>query len=359
MFPREVCYNGHRRLLSSYSGIKNKKVSKFFNMANQQLLDYIKQQLQLGVAKEAVQEALLGSGWPKAEVEEAMGAVGGPAASTAVAAKPAATTTVANMAASVSAKPGAASPTSSPTATKPASSSPLGGGIFQSKGESVFKPMSAVSASTKSLEDIGHPSNPHHWLLPAILGVVVVILLGGLWWLYTQNMALSNQIKSSMSSNGSLVEQLNQQVASLTADKASLTNQVTSLTNSNKDTLIQLSLFSVSTSTAEESITLSGTVSGTDKAGYVLTTTQQILVNIKNYKDAKLAAALKVLGSQAVVLAGTFMPGSHAMTVTTINGATPEAFLAAQQPANPTPPATTSSTVPALPTSPSSTKPTP
>ena len=54
-------------------------------MQNQQLVDYIKQQLQGGVAKDAVKKALLEAGWPEADVAESMQAAAPAAPATAVA----------------------------------------------------------------------------------------------------------------------------------------------------------------------------------------------------------------------------------------------------------------------------------
>ncbi len=45
-------------------------------MVNQQLLDYIKQQTQVGVSKENIKTALLGIGWQAADIEETFGASG-------------------------------------------------------------------------------------------------------------------------------------------------------------------------------------------------------------------------------------------------------------------------------------------
>ena len=40
-------------------------------MTNQQMLDYIKQQLQQGVNNEAIKTSLIANGWQSADVEEA------------------------------------------------------------------------------------------------------------------------------------------------------------------------------------------------------------------------------------------------------------------------------------------------
>ncbi len=272
-------------------------------MANQQLLDYVKQQMQLGVPKEAIKSALLASGWPAAEVDDALGVTGGPASP--------ATASVAASASPVSASASAAS-----AAAKPASGGISFGSMSAGLGkESVFKPMSPTS-NAKTFDDIGHPAHPHHWLLPAILGVVVVALLAGLWYLYSQNSVLSGQIQSSSDSTGSLGQQLN----AANMEKVNLTSQINDLNASKKNLETLLSLYSATLSSSELPITLSGTIGGNDKTGYTLTTPEQILVNIKNSKDVKLSAALKPLAGTAAALEGTYQPGSKAITVLKVNG---------------------------------------
>ncbi len=287
-------------------------------MANQQLLDYVKQQIQLGVPKEAIKSALLASGWPAADVDEALGVTGsaspaGPAAASASPASPAS-------AASASAKP----------ASGGISFGSMGAGLGK---ESVFKPMSPTS-NAKTFDDIGHPAHPHHWLLPAILGVVVVALLGGLWYLYSQNSVLSKQIQSNSDSTGTLGQQLN----AVNSEKATLASQVNDLNASKKNLETLLSLYSATLSPSELPISLTGTISGTDKTGYTLTTPEQILVNIKNSKDAKLSAALKPLVGGQASLEGAYQPGSKAMTVLKLNGTDLAAIMPA--PATSTAPST-------------------
>src|SRR5882724_4730935 len=41
-------------------------------MINQQLVDYIKQQLQAGVSKDVVRKALVDAGWPAADIDDSM-----------------------------------------------------------------------------------------------------------------------------------------------------------------------------------------------------------------------------------------------------------------------------------------------
>jgi hypothetical protein len=55
-------------------------------MVNQQLRDYVKQQTQLGVSKDALKSSLLGVGWSTADVTEVLGSPAAPASAPAAAA---------------------------------------------------------------------------------------------------------------------------------------------------------------------------------------------------------------------------------------------------------------------------------
>ena len=57
-------------------------------MVNQQLQDYIKTQIQRGVPKDAVEQALLKAGWPAADVTLGMQELDAPSPVAPVAAKP-------------------------------------------------------------------------------------------------------------------------------------------------------------------------------------------------------------------------------------------------------------------------------
>ncbi len=306
-------------------------------MANQQLLDYVKQQIQLGVGKEAIKSALLASGWPSAEVDEALGTSSPAGAASAAASQPVA-----------AAKPAAAA-VSSPAAGISAATKPVGVSFdstsaasksFAQAQPAKSEPAKVAFSGPKSFEDIGHPAHPHHWLLPAILGVVVVALLGALWYLYSQNSSLSAQLKSTSDTSGSAAQQLNTQITTLNNDKTDLTNQIGTLATANKNLTGLLALYSVSTSTTEQTITVSGVLGGNDKAGYTLTTSEQVVVNIKNSRDA--SPALKSLVGSNATLDGTFLAGSKSVTVTKVNGTDLSAANAAAAAAAPAPQGATS-----------------
>ena len=55
---------------ASFAGLFDNKIGIIFIMINQQLLDFIKQQLQLGKDKETISKELLANGWKAEDVEE-------------------------------------------------------------------------------------------------------------------------------------------------------------------------------------------------------------------------------------------------------------------------------------------------
>src|SRR3989338_9770767 len=93
-------------------------------MVNPQLAEYVKQQIQLGVPKEAIKSTLVTSGWPEADVNEALG----PSS-----AQPVAAASISSPAISSIAKPAIGAPAA--VASGP---SPVTRDIFKPKNEPVL-----------------------------------------------------------------------------------------------------------------------------------------------------------------------------------------------------------------------------
>lgn len=257
-------------------------------MVNQQLVDYVKQQTQAGVSKDAVRKALSDAGWPPADVDDSMkalDAVSIPASGAVAAAKPAATTI--DPAAAMSAGQ-AYSPAVSPMKT-----------------DKFF--------DETAVKDHGRKTG----MVPLIvMGAVIVLLLGALVYMYFSGSGAVPQVASPDTAN------LAGQVQSLTADKSNLASQVETLTNDNQAYAAEVAFFAypTGTSTADITGTIKGTLSGGGAVPYAVTTPHGLKAFVKNYKDAKVDAALKPLVGNVAELSGTHKPGSPDLTVTSVNG---------------------------------------
>ncbi|KKW47861.1 MAG: hypothetical protein UY99_C0021G0002 [Parcubacteria group bacterium GW2011_GWA1_59_11] len=328
-------------------------------MVNPQLAEYIKQQIQLGVPKEAIKSTLVTSGWPEADVNEALGPSSAQPAVSQPAAAPMAAASVSSPAISSAAKPAISAPTA-----VTGGSSPVTRDIFKPKNEPVFgvKPMANAKPETKTdvkpFESKIQPmtsSDPNvfiapdaasyssrssrSWILPGVLGVLFVVSAGAAAYFFLQTQGLKGEGGILPSPDGGS----DQQVSALTSERDQLQGQIAALTDENKDLAAQLAIFATPAGATTTAFTLSGTLSGGDKVSYVLTTARSVAFSVKNSKDAKVIAALKPVVGRTVELSGTYTPGSKDLTVTAVNGT----------PVNPpAPPAGTSTTTtPAAPTS--------
>lgn len=329
-------------------------------MANQQLVDYIKQQLQLGVSKEAIRATLSQAGWPEADINEALSASGAEAAQSpspvqpsspampakqaapsvpstpAVSVKPASSVAPASALSQFAQKPAVSAPQSSPFVTKD---------IFQPEGEPTFQPkIQPMSAQTAAQSTGG--SSLRKYIIFAV-GIVAVLGFAG-WsaYLFWQNGNLKEQISQGAGLSSAL-EEANAQVASLTNEKNSLASQLDALNLEKTDLLLHLSFFIAPAGEATTTdVSVSGTLGG-DKKLYTVTTNRQVVLSVKNSSDKDVAAALQPLLGNEVKVSGTYVPGTREITVTGVNGAPVKA--PSSEPAE-TPTAT--STPPAPPTPP-------
>ncbi len=318
-------------------------------VANQQLKDYISQQTKLGVSKDAMRSALLGAGWNESDVTQAMteSEVGTQAA----AAQPAQPVQPA-----VSAQPiqqpvqQPSSPVSGIAATisgmKPAAPF-MTSDIFQPKGEAVFKssaPGQPAVQKPAAVSINAEPGKNKGNVLTIVLGVISVLLLGGNVYFYFQSTAKQPQAPAITGTGTG--QQQEAQIASLTTDKNTLTQQVDTLNKTMADLSGQLAIFEpASTSTITSvSFDVSGTLGGGGKVLYSLTTSRNIILSVKNSKDAKVEAALKDLIGKQISLQGTHQPGSVSLTVVSVNNQPVDAPVVAT---STTPAATTTTAAPA------------
>jgi hypothetical protein len=268
-------------------------------MQNQQLVDYVKQQMQGGVALDAIKKALLDAGWPAADVEDSIKA-----------AVPAG---------------GAASPAATPLTVKkfdPAAA--MGGTAIAGASAGV----AAMSPKTTFFTDGPHEVQPKHsWgrVAVGVMAVVILILLGALAYVYY---SLNGKVAAGagQTASGADAQALQDQLTKLAEDKNNLMTQTNALTADNQTLMGEVGFFTLSSSTLVSS-TVKGVI-GSNAGGYLLTTPHNILIAIKNSKDAKVDAALKPLLGQTAELSGTHRPGFAELTVTAVNGLPPAASVA-------------------------------
>ncbi|MBI4085676.1 MAG: hypothetical protein HY433_00285 [Candidatus Liptonbacteria bacterium] len=324
---------------------------------NQQLKDYIDQQVKVGVPNNVIKAALLETGWRETDINEAM-ALFVPSAGAAPA-KPA------EMIKPVEIKPIEIKPIDStqpsPAATagtagspqikssyfspvlpkvspgsgaqeKPAPVSFVTSDIFQPKNESAFETKGIASQTPFPVNKPqiisaagGMGAGPGNnffkkQIVPIVLGAVSILLFAGAGILYAQNSGLQNKINSISVESSSLKTNLDL----LASDKNALTEQVATLNQAVNDLSNQLSIYASpadASKTQELPITIKGVLGGGGKAAYVLTTNKDILVAVKNSGDSRVDGVLKPLLGTQVEISGTHLLRSDSVTVTAINGA--------------------------------------
>ncbi|MEK7546641.1 MAG: hypothetical protein AAB536_00440 [Patescibacteria group bacterium] len=328
---------------------------------NQQLKDYIVQQTNSGVSKDTVKSALVGAGWKEEDINQAIAEVQAEPQNMAplkpiLPIQPVQQNQISQSARqpqsqplqqpqqSQPAKPAEVSQTSKPYgfSAAPEKTSPVSfvtSDIFQSKGETVFQPSSekrptspdssAVKPQMLSgvqKERFGGMSGK---IFPISLGIVSVALLGGNIYFFLQNGDLRSQIDSLNSGKTSFEGQ----IASLAGDKKNLTDQVDSLNKTITELNNQLSIFAIPADGATTTIPFNaiGALGGGGKSLYSITTNKNIVLFVKNSKDAGVDAGLKPLLGAQVSLEGTHQAGSNQLTITTINGQSVQATQSAPQ----------------------------
>lgn len=314
-------------------------------MANAQLVDYIKQQLQLGVTKEVIKATLAQAGWPESEINEALSASGpspvqqsSPKISSEQVTQAAETASSAPGVTSVSSKPGISASSSSAFSQFTQKSSPftqqsspfIAKDIFQPKTEAVFQPESQPITSQVA-KNSGDGSSLKKYLIIAGCAVVILGLAGWSIYLFLQNGKLKQEISQNSALSPAL-EQANSQVASLTDEKNSLAAQLAEANLEKADLILHLSFFIPPSGEATTtSLNIRGSLAGGDKKPYTLTTSRGAVLNIKNSSNKEVASVLQNLLGNEVEISGTYVPGTREITVINVNG-TPVETPVAEQP---------------------------
>lgn len=284
-------------------------------MANQQLVDYIKSQLQMGVPRESLKNTLLQTGWPEAEVRDAMDAAGG-ASAPAMTAAPV-TPTVPRI--------GGAGPAVTPDIFQPKTSGP----VFQSKSASPLG-----GAAPTSL--VGRPAGPSVQSAVAggggavvlhassrrgfVLVVIILLAVGAAAFFGIRMVSLSAKVNALTSEASSF----NMKLAALTKEKDDAARELEALKDEKNIYEQELSFVRAVTSTEPVTGVTSTTVSGVLSSGatlpYYLTTLHGLQVPLKNSRESKVNAALKPFFGKIVAIDGTRSPNVRDLTVTAVNG---------------------------------------
>ena len=295
-------------------------------MVNQQLVDYVKQQVGGGVSGDAVRKALLDAGWPEADVDDSM-KMAAPAAPAAAAAA---------VASSPAAKPATQSfdPVSAMGSTRQGSVSastvsPVGVTATMDKGR-FFNNEHAEE------EEHGRPAASR--VLMIVMGSLIIVLVAVIAYIYLSLNGKLEAVTGTSSLTASEAANLKGQIQTLTSEKDALTGQLAAQTGEKDALAEELAFLAVTGAVADVPGTVKGTVSAASGV-YTVTTPHNIRIVVKNSKDAKVDAALKPLVGNSATLAGTHRAGTMEITVVTVNGAS-------LTPPAPTPTSTPSSTPP-------------
>ena len=341
-------------------------------MANQQLTDYVKEQLANGVTRDAVEQALRTAGWPEPDIKDAMGmrspfsgAAAQPMAQTQQQpiAQPMATSPVAQQSAGTLPN---TSPIQQPMAqqrpvvqTQPVAqqqSRPVAAAATPVNDKVIYKDFTQPVASSAMMQPAGTATSgikiseiegamptmiekkpqmdkpavdlgalrqqgaqtgksPSH-VGTIIMILLIVILAGSTGFMYKQMADASAQVKA-------LTTQLQTANASVAAAGSQNQQQLDAVVAENKDLLAQLSLFSEPVAGGQAGdtvITLKGVI-GTDVNGYRLVTSRNIAFPIRNSREPAVDAALKPNLGKEVEISGSHTPGLKFINAMTINGA--------------------------------------
>lgn len=152
-----------------------------------------------------------------------------------------------------------------------------------------------------------------------LFGLVIAGLLGLVFFMYQKNNELENKLNSILSQSGDAENQsksLTQTINDLQRQIMDLKQNNNILNEENNNLKNNLLLFNQSTSSLD--VELSGLIIQ-DKGQYLLKTNIDILVVIKNSKDEKVKKVLDSFMNQNVKINGTRSPGLREVTVTEIN----------------------------------------
>lgn len=302
-------------------------------MIQQQILEYIKSQLKLGVSRDDVKSALVGTGWLAQDVEdsiksaEGVGAAVSPQGPSPVKEIPKDKPIVVSDLVSVSKMEigfPAEKITDVKTAVKPVEKK-IEPPKEQPKKEEPKKDQPKVVSVAASVS--GSRFNKTTIIL-IVLAVLAAGGAGGAGYFYFQNKNLNEKIAGLevAAQGGNTV--LNNKIADLTSKNESLGKDLDAAKKESADILFELSFFAIPPGSTDNSPVAVPEIKGTlkkNKLVYSLLTPRGSELTIKNSSDKNVDAALKGLVGTEITLSGTYLPGSRGLTVQSVNGTSVEA----------------------------------
>lgn len=173
-----------------------------------------------------------------------------------------------------------------------------------------------------------------------IVGGILILGLAGLaWYFYSQNGGLAAKVASLNSASEQVKGQFSALQSQLDASNNNLGAQIKALKAANDDLTLNLSFYVTPAGGATSTpVVIGGTLGGAGSS-YVLTTPRGAKILVVSSGGVK-ASTLKPLVGGVVQLAGTYVPGSGQMTVTSIISPSPVVSPAPPVAPSPTPSAT-------------------
>jgi cell division protein FtsL len=326
-------------------------------MIQQQIIDYIKSQLKLGMNRDSIKNTLVSAGWSAEDVEDSIKnslAAGVSEVSPTSSASPAGMNVGKNNAAA-----------NGPIVVSDMFNSSKMGAMPAAKEGKKDEPVKISSinmaaGNAVSVKEVGKTGSVKSTVAIIVLAIIAVGFGTGMVFLYLQNSPLNDKITSLQNDNATLnskISTLDAQIADLTKERDDLKTSAGLLAAKNQEFLTELSFVFVpagATST-EEQFTIKGMLSGGGKTQYSLLTADGIKLLVKNYKDAGVDAALKPLVGQTVEISGTHAPASKEVTVVAVNGAPATPPAPVPQASTSTPAASTSTPAASTSTTPNAT----
>lgn len=309
-------------------------------MIQQQVVEYAKTQLALGIGEEVIKNALVDAGWPVSDVDDSIKSVAQRKAPEVVSAIPSA------MASRQSTSPGSSS--SQPINLKdifggaakgnisfsaPADTSKADSSKADSSKTNISKTPSApadISSLKKSAAEkfSSQKSSGGSKTVLIITIVIALAAIGAAVFFFINNRNLAAQVDKFAADNaaaGSAASGLSAQIADLTKSKQDADDQIASLTEQKDQLRTELLFFvpqplALGATSSVISFSLSGTVGFDSKLQYTLTS-DGIILNIKNSKDPKVDSILKPLIGKIAEISGTHAQLSRDVIVSAVNGA--------------------------------------
>jgi cell division protein FtsB len=318
-------------------------------MANQQLIDYLKEQLKAGANKEDLKKTLLNVGWSAVDIEDAFNAIELETKTPPIVIQP-------EVSKPEVPKENVLDLTKKEVPTVKETSSSKEIPQFISRESFISSaPESFISSKrevdnkniqtsqvrdtkqvTSMVDEVLKQTTPDTHkkfkiIIYVVFGIVIVGLLGLIIFLYQDNSKLKNQVITSNSQQGDLeaqVQSLTKTINTLQTEISALKSENESLKNGIFDLENQVLLFSPSTSSLD--IQLSGKIL-LDKNQYVLKTSKDIIVSIKNAKDEKVREILSSIVNTEVKVEGQRTLGLREITIKSIEGKKLEDLIAEKE----------------------------